>query len=218
MAEWLDYTLNDFLLFLPETYWRLFEQVNISVWPLQPILLASLLAVTLMAVQGRRHAGLVVGVAVAACWALVAYLFLATHYAPINWIISWVAPLSWSQAGLVLALGPRLQLQRVARIRWPSVLLIASALLYPVLAVLAGRPLVQAEVAGLAPDPTALLTIGIATLARRSFASVLICALPFAWLLFSTLTLVAMGEPMAFALGGLVLVASIATLRKITRP
>lgn len=217
MAEWLDYTLADFLLFLPETYWRLFERVNTSVWPLQPILLATLTITAITAVRGWRHAGLAAGLTLAACWALVAHLFLATHYRPINWIVSWVLPLAWVQAALVLVLGPRLYFQPAARTPWFSVLLIASALLYPVLGALAGRPLLQAEVAGLSPDPTAMLTIGIMTRANRSFACSFLCVLPLAWLLFSTATLLAMGEQMAFALGSLTLLAVIATARMISR-
>ena len=33
MAVWLSYTLSDFLLFTPHTYYRLFELYNRAVWP-----------------------------------------------------------------------------------------------------------------------------------------------------------------------------------------
>ena len=35
MAEWLTYSLTDFLLFSPQIYFRLFELYNRAVWPAQ---------------------------------------------------------------------------------------------------------------------------------------------------------------------------------------
>ena len=33
MAVWLSYSLSDFLLFTPHTYYRLFELYNRAIWP-----------------------------------------------------------------------------------------------------------------------------------------------------------------------------------------
>ena len=33
MSEWWTYSLSDFLLFSPRTYYRLFELYNLAVWP-----------------------------------------------------------------------------------------------------------------------------------------------------------------------------------------
>ena len=35
MSEWWTYSLSDFLLFSPRTYYRLFELYNVAIWPLQ---------------------------------------------------------------------------------------------------------------------------------------------------------------------------------------
>ena len=35
MSEWWTYTLSDFLLFSPRTYYRLFELYNDEIWPAQ---------------------------------------------------------------------------------------------------------------------------------------------------------------------------------------
>ncbi len=35
MSEWWTYRLEDFLLFSPRVYWRMFELHNEAVWPLQ---------------------------------------------------------------------------------------------------------------------------------------------------------------------------------------
>ena len=36
MSEWWTYSLSDFLLFSPRTYYRLFELYNLAIWPTQP--------------------------------------------------------------------------------------------------------------------------------------------------------------------------------------
>ena len=40
MTEWWTYRPSDFLMFAPETYWRLVERYNLDVWPLQLLALA----------------------------------------------------------------------------------------------------------------------------------------------------------------------------------
>ena len=35
MSEWWTYTLSDFLLFSPRTYYRLLELYNLATWPAQ---------------------------------------------------------------------------------------------------------------------------------------------------------------------------------------
>ena len=39
MSEWWTYTLSDFLLFSPRTYYRLFEIYNAAIWPAQIVAL-----------------------------------------------------------------------------------------------------------------------------------------------------------------------------------
>ncbi|MEM7522702.1 MAG: hypothetical protein AAF360_02880, partial [Pseudomonadota bacterium] len=40
MSEWLNYELQDFLLFSETAYWRLFERLNAAFWPFQAVLVA----------------------------------------------------------------------------------------------------------------------------------------------------------------------------------
>ncbi|MCW5773910.1 MAG: MFS transporter permease, partial [Rhodospirillaceae bacterium] len=67
---------------------------------------------------------------------------------------------------------------------------------YPLLAPAVGRPWPQAELFGVAPDPTAVATLGIVLAAARGGGWALI-ALPLAWCLVSGLTLLAMKSPEA---------------------
>ena len=80
-----------------------------------------------------------------------------------------------------------------------SALLILSLALYPALAPLAGRPWEQAEIFGIAPDPTAIGTLGLVLLADgRGTRRLLV--VPIAWCLFSGATLWALGSPEAWIL------------------
>ena len=40
MQDWWSYTLSDFLLFSPRTYYRMIERYNESVWPAQLLTMA----------------------------------------------------------------------------------------------------------------------------------------------------------------------------------
>ena len=102
--QWLDYRLRDFLLFAPDTYWRLFEQANQAVWPL-PLIVPLLLACCLAA---RRRAGtvpyLVTGL-LAAAWAWCGGYFVGRWYAPVNWLATYAVPAFYLQALLLLWFG-----------------------------------------------------------------------------------------------------------------
>lgn len=199
MSDWREYRLGDFLLFSPETYWRLFELHNAALWPVH---VAAMLALALLfrgAVAGWRWTGVAVGVGLAAAWACVTWIFLAQRYAPINWAIGHVTPFGWAEAGLLLLAGPALSFRdRRAADTAAGIVLTGLALAYPALGVLAGRPILQSEVAGLAPDPTAVATLGLLALARPGWPRFALTLLPALWLVLSAATLVAMGAVMGW--------------------
>lgn len=199
MGAWLDFSLADFLLFSPGTYWRLFELMNAAVWPRHVVILGMLVGTLLATAWGWRYAGLASALCLAACWALVANLFLATYYQPINWAITWVIPLAWLQAGLLVVLAPGLRFAATSGKPWPWGL-VALALAYPVLGLLAGRPLIQVETAGLAPDPTSMLTLGMVGLARPGWRTRALSVLPLGWIALSAATLHAMEMATAWVL------------------
>lgn len=198
MSAWLDYSLADFLLFSPEAYWRLFELTNGAVWPLHFVILGVLVSMVAAAAFGWRYGGLATGLCLAICWALVAHLFFAKHYEQINWSIAWVTPVAWVQVCLLIVLAPRLQYTVISATLLFQSGLVVLALTYPLVGALADRPLAQSEIAGLAPDPTALLTIGMVTLARPDWRALALSALPIGWIIFSAATLLAMREPTAW--------------------
>ena len=86
MGEWLTYSLSDFLLFSPRTYYRLFELYNRAVWPAQlagPRSRRRDPACSCAAPTPWRAA--TVAAILAACWLWVAWAYHLERYDSINW-------------------------------------------------------------------------------------------------------------------------------------
>ena len=205
MSEWWTYRLDDFLLFAPRVYWRMFELQNGMLRPLALglVLLSAVLAV--LACRGRRPR--LVLACLALLWLWVGWSFVWQRYAPINWAIAYLAPLFGVQAALLLA-AMRLPVRPAPAARGLGVALVALGVVaYPFLAPLGGRPLAGAELFGTAPDPTAIGTLGM-VLAMGARPSWLLLPIPLLWCVVSALTLWTMGEaqawvPLAAVAGGL---------------
>ena len=57
MPEWWTYSLSDFLLFSPRTYYRLIERHNLAVWPAQLLAFVLGLAIAFLLLQPTRARG-----------------------------------------------------------------------------------------------------------------------------------------------------------------
>ncbi len=179
MSVWLSYTLGDFLLFTPHTYYRLFALYNRAVWPLHLLALALGLALLVLLFRGGASRGVWRGRAVAlilaACWLWVAWGYLYERYDTINWAARYFALAFAVQAALLIASG--VVLNRLAPgadpVNRAGAALVAFALfVQPLLAPLTGRPWLQMEFFALAPDPTVAATLGaLIAHARRARAA-----------------------------------------------
>lgn len=200
MAEWWSYRLSDFLLFSPRAYWRLFELHNAALWPWPIATLALGAAASAAAILRPRRHGRAIAILVAILWAWVGWSFLWQRYASINWAILHVVPLFALESLLLLAVGGvmgRLPLEPTGPRRPAGILLLALALAYPLATPLFGRPWRAAEFLGMAPDPTAIATLGFLLLARGR-PRWLLYPIPASWCLGSGATLFAMGDPQAW--------------------
>ena len=201
MSEWWTYRPEDFLLFSPRVYWRMFELQNDMLWPLHLVTVAAGLVIVLSLLPRPKHGGGWINLLLAALWAFVAWSFLWNRYAAINWAIIYVAPAFALQA-IVLAVaaiirgGLTFDWRDVAG--WTGLLLAFTGLvLYPILPPLAGRPWRSVEVFGVAPDPTVILTLGL-LLAARGRALPILLPIPLLWCLLSGLTLWAIDDRQAW--------------------
>ncbi|MEZ5740285.1 MAG: DUF6064 family protein [Burkholderiaceae bacterium] len=205
-------------MFAPRTYWRQFELQNAEWWPVH--LLAWAGTVLWIAIGVRmpgRDRGLLIRVAavgLAALWAFVAFTFMLGRYAPINWAApGFAVAFGLGAAGLaLLAMRPDLGRTSIDHHRLVAALLLAVALAgYPLAAPMSGRPWSQAELFGLAPDPTAVGTLGILIFicANGAVSAWLLRGLrglAAAWCLVSMATLATMGAGEAWVLGTVLLV------------
>ncbi len=204
MSEWSTYTLSDFLLFSPRTYYRLFELYNAAIWPLHVAALVLGLAIIVLAARGGPAAQRVIAGALSLCWFWVAWAFLHQHYAGINWAADYVAIAFGVEAGLLLllALRPRAwsRTSNFGPAAWVGIgLLVFAVIVQPLLGPLLGRPWSQVQMFGLAPDPTVVATLGVLLLgpARGQWTLMVI---PVLWCLIGGATLWAMGQPDAIVL------------------
>lgn len=199
MSEWWSYTLSDFLMFSPQTYYRLFELYNLAIWPWQLLAIALGLGVLGLWLRGGRWHGRAVAVILAACWLWVAWAYLLVRFDAVNWAARYFAAGFAVEAVLLIWSGLIRDGLRLQRRGWHAanaggLALFAFALLaWPLVGLLAARPLIQAEIFGVAPDPTAVATLGILLGAGRMRWELV--TIPLVWCVISAATLWTMRSP-----------------------
>ncbi|MDH3668029.1 MAG: DUF6064 family protein [Paracoccaceae bacterium] len=217
MTGWLDYAIADFVPFSAEAYWRLIENYSREVWPLHLAAFALGAVAIFLTVRPFPWSGRAVACLLAVVWAWVGWRFVGTEYAALNWAGEGFMWAFMVQAALLLVfgvIGGGLGLGAPGPARRIDLgLAVAAVALYPMVAMVSGRPVAGAEVFGIHPDPTALATLGLAALAPHGLTAMALSIIPLAWVAVSALTLIALGAPeawvliaaLALALGGLLL-------------
>jgi hypothetical protein len=204
MPEWWSYGLSDFLLFSPRTYYRMLEHYNRAWWPAQLLTVGLGLAILALVAWPTKWQGRIISAILALVWAWVSWAFLWKRYASINWAATYVVPVFALESLLLVWIGV-LDGRLTYRVRrnvagiFGIALFVFSLTFYPMLAPVAGRPWQQAELFGLAPDPTVLATAGLLLLVEGRVRWALL-AVPVLWCLTSGATLRAMGSPESLVL------------------
>jgi hypothetical protein len=195
MSVWLTYSLADFLLFSPQTYFRLLELYNRAIWPLQVVAVGLGLAILWLLQRPSIGRGRAIAAIVGVCWLWVAWAYLQRHYATINWAASYAAAAFTLEGLALLAVAtsgrPLFQVSADAAGLIGLGLLLLALVLLPLLGPLLGRPWSQVELFGTAPDPTAVATLGLVLLAARR-RDLLLLVVPLLWCALSAATLWAM--------------------------
>lgn len=210
MSEWWSYSLADFLLFSSRTYYRLFELYNLAVWPWHIAGVALGVAVLALWLRGVSWNGRAIAVILSSCWLWVAWAYLLVRFETINWAARYFAIGFAIEAALLLWSGlirDGLRLRRApdaASIAgfW---LLCLALFAWPLIGLPFGRPLVQAEVFGVAPDPTVAATLGVLLAAERTRWELVV--VPLLWCAISGATLWTMQSPDALAMPATALLA-----------
>lgn len=201
MDEWWTYTLSDLLLFSPRTYYRMLQRHNEALWPAQILALGLGLGISGLLRGSTPWQGRIISTIVATLWAWVAWSFLRQRYATINWAAVYFAWLFAIEVLLLVWFGVikarlRYRLGRDAAGILGTTLFMLALAFYPLLSPLAGRPWHQAEIFGIAPDPTVLGTLGLLLLVvGRPRWELLV--IPILWCSITGATLWAMGSPEA---------------------
>ncbi len=166
MSEWWTYRPSDFLLFSARTYHRLFEIHNAALWPAQALAVALSAVLLWLAWRGGRGAARGAFAIVAFAWLCSAGAWFGARYATINWAATWFAAAFALEGALLLGLAssracPALAVRPGGARGAVGAALLTAGIAYPVVAPLLGRPWAQAELFGIAPDPTAIGTLGL---------------------------------------------------------
>jgi hypothetical protein len=198
MSEWWTYRPEDFLLFSERVYWRLFEIHNDAVWPGQWVAMALGAMILFFVFRPQPWSGRVVAVAMALAWLFVAWAWHWHAYATINWTARYAAIAFAAEAALFAWFGPvRNKLAFAMRRNRRSVLrislIIYAIFLHPLVSLADGRPLASAEIFGLAPDPTAIATLGLLGLSGGGGRVLVLLLVPIASCLVTWATLTTMG-------------------------
>ena len=189
-ASWLSYSLQDFMMFGPEVFLRLFVRVNQALWPW---LLVWPLAAVLLPWLGRKTAELPRRLAVALVglgWIGCGYFFLVRYYGPVNWPATGFGWAFVIQGLLLLMLKGRALPGPMA---WPVVVSWwLAVLLLPWLSVLEADDIRALALFGVAPGVT--VAASVLLFARQPWPlKWLLLMLPLVWSLFSAATYWALG-------------------------
>lgn len=168
MAEWWTYRPSDFLMFSASSYASLLERYHRDTWPLPLAMLAIGAGLVVAALRPTARTARWGTLVLAGTWTWVGWGFLWSRFAEINTAAVYLAMAFAVQAVLLAAAAwqaPRFGAP--PPVHWPATALIAAAvLLWPLAATQTGRSVWEVEVFGLAPEPTALATLGWLMAAR----------------------------------------------------
>ncbi len=209
MGNWSDYALSDFLMFAPDTYFRLYERINADGWPFALVATVGLLITIGLAARQSVRATSAIHWALAVVWVFVAWAFFYRLYAPINLAAQWFAAGFLVEALALVIAGWEATAQVSLRINpWALALLGYALIVHPLTAAALGRDWAGVELFGLAPDPTALATLAVLLMCTGKAVAVA-RVIPLLWCVISGLTYAAMDLPYAWATPAIALLAMV---------
>ncbi len=168
----IDYPLAEILMFSAETYYRMIELYNRSIWPVHFLALLLGSGTILICFYKTQYQGRIVAATIMAGWLWVSYGFFWTHYATINWYaIAYAAVYMVQVLALIWAGLFQNRIRTAVTNDISSVigvfLLVYAIALHPILTG-SLNGLWHTEVFGLMPVPTVIATLGIISLSEKT--------------------------------------------------
>jgi hypothetical protein len=162
MGEWWTYRPSDFLMFSAASHARLLESYNRDHWPLHLLMVAVAAVLAWSMARPSRQGTRAAAASLALTWAWVSGSFHWNRFSEINTAALYFAA-AWALQAIALLACAALPVRHFLQRSWPgagAALLGTAVLLWPLLALVTGRGWRQAEYFGMAPEPTALATLG----------------------------------------------------------
>ena len=163
MADWLSYSLQDFLLFSPRVYWRFIADYFVQ----QTIVAVIILIISVLLVSWRRYLVINLCIFIALGWLYLGWSFYLQHYAQINPMVSYLAYACFVQALIMLVfclVQPKYLLESTRLI--VGYIIIAGISIAPALCFMFFEHW-QAGVVGIHPITTSVFTLGLLSLRKK---------------------------------------------------
>jgi len=195
------YSVSNFISFMDEVYFRLFERQFEAWWPAHLLMLGLGIGIIVLACLAKiRTLAVTLAIPFAAC-AITFHLQLYAELTPVGKFFGWAFLI---QIPLILIWGFVTKSRETFRPNIPTVTGAAIAtfgiVAYPILALFAERELPGAEYFGMAPDPTICLFLGIALICARPIWFLLLLPIPLLWAATTGATLDSFEAPFAMTL------------------
>ena len=188
-VDWLSYSLQDFLMFGPQVFLRLFIRLNQDVWPWHVLIVPLTLVVPWLMCRPAPALRRLAVWLVAAAWIGSGVIFLVHYFGEINWPAVWFGWAFVAQGLLMAAVATFSHLEAIPK-RQAGVftgLWLTSVVMLPWLPVLQSGELGAVAVLGLTPDVTlAASSLVLAVMPRVLLWSLL--PIPILWVAFSAAT------------------------------
>ncbi|WP_286264098.1 DUF6064 family protein [Thalassotalea atypica] len=197
MTEWFSYSLEDFLLFSPEVYWRLIQQHSVNFGAIAIVI--EVIAIIAFYYLKHNHKRQIVITILIGAWCSVGWFFFIKQYAAINTFAQYLgyACLIQSLFLLISLLKERTSIQQVSLTMsvdtWSrlqnnvTLICLSSVIIFPVLAALLGFNW-GTGVIGILPLPTITISL-ISVLLFKSRMRLFLLPIPTILLVIELLTL-----------------------------
>lgn len=189
MSDLLSYSVSDFVSFSMEPYLALYKLYNDAIWPMQVVAAILTVLIFLIVWRGKDLSMAYTRISyavLAAMWCWIATKFHLERFATINIGAGIYAALFYAQAAFLLITALTAQTMTLVNqtgllATFGRFIFVFGIAIWPIASVAGSGDVSYLHQFGLAPDPTALATLGIVMLATNR-AKYLLSVIPLIWL------------------------------------